>query len=146
MKDRSFQVERTQSETLGWFSLAKPAFSEVLWDMQPHGHYRKRKGIHQPMSDLVASFFFGGVDASNPKNPRKNWSSGSKRRILRVLQAGPVGMIHCPQALPGVYDSTGLVKRGNGCGSKLTRRGKPQVLVHVSTSQGNPFGIPVFEP
>ena len=27
----------------------------------------------------------------------------------------------------------------NGCDSKLTRRGKPQVLFHVST-QGNPFG------
>ena len=27
----------------------------------------------------------------------------------------------------------------NGYGSKLTRRGKPQVLVHVSTYQGNPF-------
>ena len=26
-----------------------------------------------------------------------------------------------------------------GCGSKLNRRGKPQVLVHVSTYQGNPF-------
>ena len=29
--------------------------------------------------------------------------------------------------------------RKYGCGSKLTRRGKPQVLVHVSTYQGNPF-------
>ena len=26
-----------------------------------------------------------------------------------------------------------------GCGSKLKRRGKPQVLVHVSTCQGQPF-------
>ena len=26
-----------------------------------------------------------------------------------------------------------------GCGSKLNRRGKPQVLVHVSTYRGNPF-------
>ena len=29
--------------------------------------------------------------------------------------------------------------QANGCGSKLNRRGKPQVLVHVSTYQGNPF-------
>ena len=36
-------------------------------------------------------------------------------------------------------------KRLKGCGSKLNRAGKPQVLVHVSTYQGNPFeGIPVF--
>ena len=27
----------------------------------------------------------------------------------------------------------------HGCGSKLNRRGKPQVLVHVSTYQGTPF-------
>ena len=26
-----------------------------------------------------------------------------------------------------------------GCDSKFNRRGKPQVLVHVSTYQGNPF-------
>ena len=32
-----------------------------------------------------------------------------------------------------------------GCGSKLNRRGKPQVLVHVSTYQGSSHvGIPVF--
>ena len=28
---------------------------------------------------------------------------------------------------------------GIGCGSKLNRRGKPQVLVHFSTYQGDPF-------
>ena len=34
-----------------------------------------------------------------------------------------------------------------GCGSKLSRRGKPQVLVHVSTYQGNPFwNSGFFEP
>ena len=27
----------------------------------------------------------------------------------------------------------------HGCGSTVIRRGKPQVLVHVSTQQGNPF-------
>ena len=31
------------------------------------------------------------------------------------------------------------------CGSKLHRRGKPQVLVHVSTDQGSIL-VPVFEP
>ena len=33
-----------------------------------------------------------------------------------------------------------------GSGSKSNRRGKPQVLVHVSTYQGNPFWYWFFEP
>ena len=32
---------------------------------------------------------------------------------------------------------------GYGCGSKLNRRGKPQVVVHVSTYQGSIL-VPVF--
>ena len=34
----------------------------------------------------------------------------------------------------------------NGCGSKLERRGKPQVLVHVSTYQGSILEFQFFEP
>ena len=34
----------------------------------------------------------------------------------------------------------------SGCGSKLNRRGKPQVLAHVSAYQGNPFWYRLFEP
>ena len=37
-------------------------------------------------------------------------------------------------------------KTSLGCGSKLNRRGKPQVLIHVSTYQGNPFWYRYFEP
>ena len=38
------------------------------------------------------------------------------------------------------------VKFSFGCGLKLNRRVKPQLLVHVSTYQGNPFWHRVFEP
>ena len=32
----------------------------------------------------------------------------------------------------------------HGCGSKLNRRGKPQVLFHVPLTRATHFGIPVF--
>ena len=34
----------------------------------------------------------------------------------------------------------------SGCGSKLNRKGKPQVLVHVSICQGSILGTHFFEP
>ena len=36
--------------------------------------------------------------------------------------------------------------RSHGCGSKLNRRGKPQVFVHVSTYQGSILEFRFFEP
>ena len=50
----------------------------------------------------------------------------------------------------GQHDVPSAGPRGarqeNECGSKLNRRGRPQVLVHVSTYQGNPFWHRFFEP
>ena len=52
-------------------------------------------------------------------------------------------MVRPPDPEPGVPGLTWIMaskQLGHGCGSKLNdRRGKPRVLAHVSTYQGNPF-------
>ena len=40
----------------------------------------------------------------------------------------------------------GAIGASNGCGSKLSRSGKPRVLVHVSTYQGSILEFRFFEP
>ena len=44
------------------------------------------------------------------------------------------------RALAHFAQELSLDARGDGCGSKLIRRGKPQVLVNVSTYQGSILG------
>ena len=46
----------------------------------------------------------------------------------------------------GHYCWTWPTPGARGCGSKLTRRGTPRALVHVSTYQGSNFGTGFFEP
>ena len=56
---------------------------------------------------------------SGPKWPQPRWLESTP--TFRILGVKP------------------LAAQGFGCGSKFNGRGKPQVLVHVSTCQGKPF-------
>ena len=74
------------------------------------------------------------------KNPGAGRLGGAGRpKLLRAL-CGPAGWL--------AGGSAGLSQRAvaRGCGSNLDRRGKPQVLVHVSTYLGNPCWYRFFEP
>ena len=86
------------------------------------------------------------------------WRAGCRGRG-RHLPAHPASALHLPG--PGEADSeknspaSGDRALSRGCGGKngmlwlwlrLNRRGKPRVLVHVSTYQGNPFWYRFFEP
>ena len=62
---------------------------------------------------------------------------GKPKRKARESQAGIAGI---RRDFAGSKGSSGKTNTWLSCGAKLDdRRGKPQVLVHVSTYQGNPF-------
>ena len=69
---------------------------------------------------------------------------GSRAYLRSDLQFSPSSFQLNSQECPCINSNKPLLT--HGCGSKLNRRGKPQVLVHVSTYQVNPFWYRLFEP
>ena len=74
------------------------------------------------MFPLARATHFGTVFLNSPKpHSNKKWLQPKIKNTKYHLTINHFGI------------------SADGCGSKLNRRGKPQVLVHVSTCQGNPF-------
>ena len=136
--------------------------SPSIWSMAataPRGTQPWNSDLASELGPPVVPFycFFVGWEGSPTKTARKKGTLilSSLQEDLRMLHAfpvyqkrisnavGPSGPIWVVDLAEAASPVGIFLIRSYGCGSKLNRRGNPQVLVHVSTYQGNPFWVPV---
>ena len=97
---------------------------------------------------LTPSWKHKGPTSSAPKGDSSEGDGCLHSMLIRVLKECNNSWCNPQLAHPKCCFYLNLWEQ-YGCGSNLSRRGKPQVLVHVSTSQGNPcwisgfFGLPL---